>query len=156
MNKIWEGLSERERIIVSGGALFLIAMVLFLLIWTPLTSWRANAADRASAGERNLNLVRQAAATRPEPGAQGNVDSETPMRSAIPSSSAQFGVSLNFVNPLSDGRFAANAGNVDPEALFGWLGALERDYGVTVVSANIAREPNQPEELRAQLVFERR
>ena len=155
MNTFWSNLTDRERVVILGGLVAIGVMALFLLVYSPISSWREAAGERALAGERNLNLVREAAALRPQQDAIADVDSETPMRSAIPASSTEFGVSLNFVNPLPDGRFAANAGNVAPEALFNWLGALERDYGVRVVSADIAREPNEPEALRAQLVFAR-
>jgi type II secretory pathway component PulM len=63
---------------------------------------------------------------------------------------ASAGVSLTFVNALPDGSVEMQAGPVAPAAVFALFAQLDRDHGVRVRSADIARAAENPDLVRVQ------
>lgn len=153
--QFWRNLSDRERLLVIiAGVLFAI-FIAFQAVAAPVVNWRA--AQRRALDEAHsvYELVTLAGAQAAGAAAQdGDVD--TPARNALAQSATAAGVNLIYVNVRPDGAVDANAAGVSPEALFAWMQAVERDYGLRVVSADIAREQDQASMVRAQLTFARR
>ena len=153
--QFWNDLSDRERWVVVAGASVLVLGTMFLLLWTPISTWKENAAISARTAERDYELVKEAAMRRPASSASDEFDATTPTRNAILQSSEQAGVSLQFVNTLDDGSVTANASGVAPEQLYRWISVLEQSFGIAVSRADVAREADNPEALRVQLTLTR-
>jgi type II secretory pathway component PulM len=154
MNAFLERLTPRERIFVIGGAAFVAALIAAQLIIGPLLAWRSNAAERRAGAEDLYRLVAEAGALGGgAASASISAKAATPVRNAIADSAAAEKISLTYVNARPDGAVEANA-TASSEALYRWLGALDRDYGVMVVAADIARESSGAG-LRAQLTLSR-
>ncbi|MEL7491306.1 MAG: type II secretion system protein GspM [Pseudomonadota bacterium] len=155
MSAFWRNLSDRERLMVTVGGAIVAVCLFLLLIVNPITSWRSAAADRATAAERNYAMVRQAAAKQPTTDVAADIDADTPVRIVLSQTTNQLGFSLTSINPLPDGNVSASANNVSADQLFAWIGDLQSNYGIAIVTADIARDTENPENVRAQITFGR-
>jgi type II secretory pathway component PulM len=154
MNAYFERLSQRERLFVSiGGAVVaLIALLQFALF--PMLRWRSDMADRRTSAETLYLLVAEAgAAGGGQALSSSSPKAAVPVRNAIADSAKSEKVELSYLNARADGAVEANASGAS-DAIYRWLGALSRDYGVVVVAADIARDQSGGA-LRAQLTLSR-
>jgi len=155
MKAYWQNLTERERLIVTIGAAIIGLGLFFLAVVNPLNSWRDNAERRSAAAERNFGMVRQAAMRGGSAQVSANADTQTPVRNVLSETASSLGFPLSSYNPLPDGNVTASVNSVGADQLFNWIGELERRYGITVVSADIAREADNPDLVRVQLTLGR-
>lgn len=155
MKAYWQNLTDRERLVVMGGAIIIGIGLFFMLIFSPLNNWREDSARRSVAAERNFEMVHQAAKSGGGNVSTDNVDLQTPIRNVLSETAGRFGFPLSSYNPLPDGNVTASASGVGAVELFNWVGELERRYGITVITADIAREADNPDLVRVQLTFGR-
>lgn len=149
----WADLSKREQVLVAVAALLFAVLFLSLFVIRPIAQWREDAAERASSARDGYELVASAAAigAAPSPGQA----SSTPLRQAVLSSAAASGIELVRISNAEDGQVEVQSQPVDGERLYAWLEILEKNYGASVVFADIAR--GEPGLVNAQvLVLERR
>ena len=59
MREYWAKLTERERLILGGGAAFLILALLYLLLWQPLLDARTRLAKLLPRQQQTLQTVQQ-------------------------------------------------------------------------------------------------
>jgi len=100
-------------------------------------------------------MVRQAAMRGGSAQVSANADTQTPVRNVLSETASSLGFPLSSYNPLPDGNVTASVNSVGADQLFNWIGELERRYGITVVSADIAREADNPDLVRVQLTLGR-
>ena len=155
MTAFWQNLSDRERLLLIVGGVVVSVCLFLLVVVGPVTTWRSNAMLRATTAERNYEMVRQAAAKLPTAASIDNVDSETPVRIVLSRTTNNLGFSLTSINPLPDGNVSASANNVSADQLFAWIGDLQSQFGVSVITADIARDADNPQNVRAQITFGR-
>jgi len=149
-----ENLTPRERAFVLGGAAIVGLLIILQFVIAPALSWRSEAEARRERAEELYRLVAEAGAVGGGPAAAGvSPKAATPVRAAIADSAAAEKITLTYINVRPDGAVETNAA-ASSEAMFRWLGALNRDYGVIVAAADIARD-RSGEELRAQLTLTR-
>ena len=154
MNAFLERLSERERLFVSVGGAVVALVALLQFAAFPLLRWRADMAERRTNAETLYLLVAEAGAARGgAASATLSPKAATPVRNAIADSAKAERVELSYLNARPDGAVEANAAAAS-DALYRWLGALSRDYGVVVIAADIARDQNDGG-LRARLTLSR-
>lgn len=155
MTALLARLTERERRLLLAGAVLLAALLLFQFGYLPLREFRANAArDRHNAeavlaeveARHARLLVLKAQAGKPPPATAAL------LRQAVASSAQARGIALSRLVPEADGGLSLVIERTTSEALFGWLSALEREAGVRVSKASIARDGAAPG-LRAQIRF---
>lgn len=154
MKTWWNGLSPRERLLVGVGVAVAAALLALQLFIAPLLDWRRDAGLREQAAARAYQLVSRAAAMAPA-SAGTSADLETPVRNALTEAAARRQVGLTFVNAQTDGSVSLQAGPASPDAVYEMFGDLERRYAIRVVSADIARSPENPGLLRLQATLAR-
>lgn len=154
----WADLSDRERIILRIGAVVVVFCLFFLVIWAPMANWRDDARADAQNAARSFSVVRAAAEKSPKPSESDRlrVDLKTPARSAVLNSSARVGFDLNSINQQSNGDIAVSAVEADPEMVLAWIAQLQRQYGMSVIKADLAREQSNRALVRVQLTVGRR
>ena len=155
MTDYWNGLTERERLVLLAGGGFLAIGLFFLMLWSPLMEWRESARQNIVRSEGDFRLIQQAASQGPASSQGGNVDTSTPIRNVISATAKQIGFPLTSYNPLPDGSVTASASGATPDKLFEWVLELERRYAITVLSADIARESDNPDMVRVQMTLGR-
>lgn len=148
----WSARTARERALLGALAVFTAVLFLSLMIVRPLLGWRAAAAEQAAKRETEFRLVSDAARLA---AAAPAGDRATPTRTALNAAAAAAGVEFSFVNNRDDGAVEAQVNAVAPQKLFAMLTALERDYGVRPVTADIARASDGSTDVRAQLTLAR-
>lgn len=154
MMKWWNDLSERERLLIGAAGALAAILVVSLLVIRPLAEWRSDAASRAARAQDSFELVAAAAATAGTRTEQA-ANAQTPLRQAVTGSAAASDIELVRIGAEVNGQIEVQPALMDGDRLFQWLGVLERDYGVSVTFADIARAEQGG--VNAQvLVFERR
>jgi general secretion pathway protein M len=150
---LWLARTPRERWLL-GVMLGLVALVLvWLLILRPLSDMLSTARQRHGEAEAALAEARSQAAAiaaleknRPEPFA-GTIDS------AISEAAAAAGFQLSGLQPEGEGRVSLAIGAAKPQALFGWIAALE-GQGYIVQSLTATSNPDRT--LSARIVLRAR
>lgn len=154
MKAFWERLTERERLFVRVGAAAVAVLALLQLVIGPALGWRAKAAERRDRAEELYGLVAEASANRGAVAAGEGADLETPILNVMTATTGRFQIQMNYRNAREGGGVETNVA-ASPARLFDWLHALERDYGVVVASADIARSA-KGDDVQAQLTLVRR
>ena len=148
----WATRTAREQTLLGVLAALGATLLLTLLIVRPLLAWRADAAERATARETEFRLVSDAARLA---GSTPAGDQTTPARTALNAAASAAGVEFSFVNNREDGSVEAQVNAVAPEKLFAMLTALDANYGIRPVAADVARVSDGSSDLRAQLTLSR-
>ena len=151
MNAWWRGRTAREKLILSLGAALVALVVIAQMTLVPLVNWRGAAAERAASAEERYRLVARSAAIA-TPVKTSNAE---PVRNVLNNVAAAAQLELTFVNALPDGSVDMQAGPVAPDRLFDLFSRLEREYGVKVKSADIARASEDGDKVRVQATLTR-
>lgn len=151
MKSWWAGRTKRERVILGAGGIFVSALVLAQATLAPLLAWRVDAQAGARAAEDGYRMVAQAGAS-PGPAIS---PSAAPVRNVINETAAALQIDLTFVNVRPDGAVDLQAGPTPPERLFQFLSKLEREHGVKVQTADIARASDDPDQVMVQAALAR-
>ncbi len=150
---LWLARTPRERWLL-GVMLALVALVLvWLLILQPLSDMLSTARQRHGGAVAALAEARSQAAAiaalernRPAPFAG-------PIDSAVAAAAASAGFQLSGLQPEGEGRVSLAIGAARPQALFGWIFALEAQ-GYIVQS--LAATSNPDRTLSARIVLRAR
>ena len=154
MKAYWAKLSQRERLVVTVGGALVALMAFFQFAVSPLMDWRGSR-DRELSQARNVYRLAVQASASSGVAETASADVSTPVRNAVSDVALRYSITLDFVNVRPDGAVEANVGSAATDALFSWFSELETKFGVTLVSADIAREGDEGATARAQLVFAR-
>ena len=145
MKTWWEGLSYRERLLVSGGALLTLALLLYVLAWQPFQA--SHRRLRQSVAEQRVELaaMRQMAGEIKRLGGSG-VTTASPAdgRSLLTlvdqtARAAGLGAALKRVTPQGENRLGVQFDAVEFDQLVPWLGQLERDHRIVIVNLSADR-----------------
>lgn len=139
-------------LLLALGALFAMAFA-YWAAFKPALDWRRAQGERAQTRQTEFRLVADAARVASD--GTGAAGAQTPVRNALTDVAGEAGVDLVFVNAREDGAVEAQIGSAPPDKLFSVLEKLERQYGVRVISADIARVADGGAEVRAQLALSR-
>lgn len=144
MKAWWETLSARERGLVAGGAALTLVLLLYVLVWEPFRS--SGHRLQQSVAERRADLVwmRQAAQEIKRLSSAGVAQPAGDDRSLLTrvdqtARAAGLGSALKRVAPQGDDRLSVQLDSVEFDKLLPWLGALERDHRITIVSLSVDR-----------------
>lgn len=150
---LWLARTARERWLL-GVMLALVALVLvWLLVLRPLADMLSAARQRHGEAVAALADARSQAAaigalerSRPAPFAG-------PIEVAVAAAASEAGFQLSGLQPQGQGRVSLAIGAAKPQALFGWIAALEAQ-GYIVQSLSVSSNPDRT--LSAQIVLRAR
>lgn len=131
----WSSRSVREqRMLAVMGGLILVVLI-WLVVVRPAWGWREDAADRRTVAEARLQVIETrlagaAVATDRLPMALADV--EQAARAAAEAAGLEVVLSV-----AETGRIAFVARGVTSPVLFGWLTALNDDYGVSIQDLSV-------------------
>jgi general secretion pathway protein M len=153
LNTLWMARTARERWLL-GVMLALVALVLvWLLILRPLSDMLSAARQRHGEAVAALAEARSQAAAiaalernRPAPFAG-------PIDMAVAAAASDAGFQLSGLQPEGAGRVSLAIGAAKPQALFGWIAALEAQ-GYIVQSLTVSSNPDRT--LSAQIALRAR
>lgn len=153
LKTLWLARSVRERWLL-GVMLALVALVLvWLAVLRPLSDMLSAARERhgeavAALAEARTQAAAIAALERERPAAQAG-----PIDSAVAAAASAAGFQLSGLQPQGPGRVSLAIGAAKPQALFGWIAALEAQ-GYIVQSLSVTSNPDRT--LSAQIALRTR
>ncbi|MFO1371279.1 MAG: type II secretion system protein M [Candidatus Competibacteraceae bacterium] len=146
MKAWWDNLSPRERGLISGGVVLLLALLFYVLAWEPFQA--SNRRLRQSIAEQRADLawMRQAAAevkrlsAAHNPAAQ-SANAGQSLLTVVDQTArgAGLGTALKRITPQGNDKLNAQLEQVEFDKLIAWLGALERQQHVTIINIVVDR-----------------
>ena len=138
MRAWYDGLEQRDRIVLAAGAVAVVLIIAWAFIWTPLRSGAAELDDAVAEKHEMLATLRRAQALG-GPAASGATAAATQSLVLIVDQTHRaHGLTGTLSRNQPDGtdgiRVTFQAASFD--SLVTWLVALQRSYGVAVESAN--------------------
>lgn len=153
LKALWLARTPRERWLL-GVMIALVTLVLvWLLILRPLSDMLSAARQRhgeavAALAEARAQAAAIAALERSRP-----APFEGPIDTALSAAASEAGFQLSGVQPEGPGRVSIAIGAAKPQALFGWIAAIEAQ-GYIVQSLTASSNPDRT--LSAQILFRAR
>jgi general secretion pathway protein M len=132
----WQGLSERDRRILTIGAPVVFLLLGWSFVWYPLAHARAQLQSDVERARGDLAWMQQAAgeaAALRAKGARGQVDRQGKSLLALADVSARaagLADALKRVEPSGPKSVRVSFDTANFDALIGWVDGLGRDYGV--------------------------
>lgn len=144
MKAWWSGLAERERRLLSLGAVFVALLLGWLLVWEPLQQSREDWRRRALAAEANLRWMQAASEQVVARRGSGVVAAPADGRSLLArvdsgAREAGLGGSLLRVEPTGPDQVRVQFQQAAFDALVQWLETMAQRDGVRVVELSVTR-----------------
>lgn len=154
----WNGRDARERRVLSIGALIVVGMLLWALVWKPLDDARRALIDSNARLTGDLKAMRIAATKLRGVSADGDAERARAGRSLLALTDAGIreiglGGGLKRIEPAGDGRVRLRLEAIAFDPLTGWLEAIATEYGVRVSEMTATRTPYAGQ-VDVQLVLE--
>ncbi|MBK8510385.1 MAG: type II secretion system protein M [Candidatus Competibacter sp.] len=142
MKAWWDGISNRERALVAGGALSMLLLLFYLAIWQPFQANHRRLRQNVAEQRADLAWMRQAAAEvkRLNAAAARPADNRSLLTLVDQTArAAGLGAALKRVAPQGDDKLSAQLDAVEFDKLVPWLGVLEHGHRVSLVSFSADR-----------------
>lgn len=156
MRRWWQGLRERERRVLILGAVALVLVLGYGLIWLPLENSRKQAREDLARSEAALTWSRQAAAQIISLGRSARAEPDSrPLLSIVDSTAKGSGLDgvIRRIQPIGQDDVRVSLDGASYRALMAWLAQLH-SKGVKAVELSIQRE-NDPGKVTANLTLNR-
>ncbi|VAW87902.1 hypothetical protein MNBD_GAMMA18-1310 [hydrothermal vent metagenome] len=143
--KVWfEELGRRERLILIFGGSALLLMLLYSLLWSPLSEQNERLRDDIKNQNMTLAWMQQAAQQVKRGGAQTaqrTVNGESLLTLVDRTAkSSTLGGSIKRVQPDKDGGVRIWLERVEFNSMMRWLATLSRHHGVVLSNSNIEKQ----------------
>jgi general secretion pathway protein M len=138
----WSSLAERERRVLGAGGLVLALILLYLVVWEPLTAARQQRQVELQAARALAVQLEQLATAAPRAAAGPVAGAGQSLLAIVDQSRKASAIDKppSRLQPEGDDTVRIWLEDVPFEALVRWLGDLHGRYGVRVDSADIDRE----------------
>lgn len=159
MKAWWDSLDARERGLVSGGAALALLILGYALIWEPFQSNHRRLQQRVAEQRADLAWMRQAAQDIQRLSNAGGVaQSQADGRSLLTrvdqtARIAGLGAALKQITPQGSDKLHARLDVVEFDKLLSWLGALEREHRITLISLSVDRTET-PGRVNARVILQ--
>lgn len=156
MHAYWHTLTKREKALVSGASILLLAMLVYMLGIRPLALYHADS-ERAYEGALKQFRVVQSYAGQLQAvkidEANHSVNLQTvSVRLAVSNAARAAGVEISRLQPSEDGSLTIWAEQIQSRQLFIWLETLSKTQGIGPQNVLI-QKTSTPGNLRVQLLF---
>ena len=143
MKAWWDGISNRERALIASGAALTLLLLFYFAVWEPFQAQSRRLRQNVAEQRADLAWVRQAAQEIKRLNANAAVQTAD-NRSLLTlvdqtARAAGLGTAMKRVAPQGDDKLSAQLDAVEFDKLVPWIGVLERDYRVTLVSFSADR-----------------
>lgn len=141
----WQGREPWERAVLAVVGIFGIGVFLFLLLALPISNYYQNAQSNLNAASQEALMIDNALRA----GVQ--LQSRQPLRkltgqegfeAALQDTAADLGIEIQRMQAEADGVSNMWLEAVEPDLLYSWLMALEREYGIYVTRAEMTGMEN--------------
>ena len=144
MKAWWESLSSRERLLTGGGAMLVLALLLYALAWQPFQASHRRLRQSVAEQRAELAAMRQMAEEIKRLDGSGGKPPVADGRSLLTlvdqtARAAGLGAALKRVTPQGEDRLGVQFDAVEFDKLVPWLGALERDHRIVIVNLSVDR-----------------
>ncbi len=145
MKEWFLALNQRERVMVGGGAIVVLIMLLYVMVWSPIMKGAVEQeAAVARAGKLLVWMKKSIADAKLMEGAGGQAGGLRPGQSLLSlidstAKSSGFGPQVKRVKPDGENKVQIWIDDVPFDQLVQWLESLQQVYGVHVTSTTIDR-----------------
>ncbi|MDG4553491.1 MAG: type II secretion system protein M [Candidatus Competibacter sp.] len=144
MKAWWEALSTRERLWVVGGLGVLLLLLCYAQVWKPFWTSHRQLQQRTAEQRADLIWMRQAAREVKRLSAAAGAHPASDGRSLLTlvdqtARTAGLASTLKRVAPQGEDKLSAQLDAVEFDKLIPWLGMLEYDHRLAIVSLSVDR-----------------
>ncbi|HHJ19366.1 MAG TPA: type II secretion system protein M [Gammaproteobacteria bacterium] len=138
MNAWFNGLQDRERYLVVGGAVTLLLLLVYLLLWEPAVSGREKLQKSVVAQRSQLlwmnNASAEVQALQKNSSAGHSSNLRMSLIRAVESSASRTGLrsSVTRMEPQGAKKITVELKQASFDRLVEWIGLLQRDYGASI------------------------
>ena len=159
MKEWFESLAQRERIILIAGGLFLVSVLLWAMLWEPLSSSLSLLRTDVRNDRELLAWMQQASQTIRNNRAQGSSqipNQHVSLINAIESTARQGGLrkSITSLDPQGDNKVNLRIENIIFNDLVLWQGRLEKEFSIQTEQLSIT-PTDKPGRVSARIQFTR-
>ncbi len=159
--KAWfESLGSRERLLVAAGAVILVLLLLYSLIWAPLGEGYQDMKTRVDGQRDTARWMAQSAQTLQQlkrsrgPGVRGLGGRSLLATADSTARSNGLGPALKRVEPEGSRNVRVWLEGASFDRMMQWLAALSTTYGIEIDSASIERVTEQAGRINARLTLQ--
>lgn len=155
VGEYWAGRTPRERGLVAGLGVVLLAALLWYGLIAPVSAWHGESRDRYAASVERFRSVEAGIARyrSASAGATAQLGGDQPVRTIASERARVHGVTIARVLPGDDGRLNLWVDQAESAALIDWLADLDRQYGIAASRITVEREEGGF--VSAQMILER-
>jgi general secretion pathway protein M len=159
MKEWFQGLGSREQMLVGAGAVVLVLLLLYGLIWAPLGEGYHTMKTRVSAQRDTAEWMEQGAQTlqqlkRRAPAARGLGGKSLLAMADSTARSNGLGPSLKRVEPEGSRNVRVWLEDASFDLVVKWLGTLSTSYGIETDSATMERLTGETGKINARLTLQ--
>jgi len=154
MIKAWiQELSDRERLLLAGGALLAFATLLYLLAWRPMAAERTRLQEQVERKQALVVWMSAASeeAKRLQPSGSASAPSDQPLERLLADQASRLQLKMERVTPGGAGEVTLALDNADFSQLLQLLEQSSRD-GVRLLEADL-HSAAAPGRVNARLTF---
>lgn len=152
-------LQPRERLILIAAATLLIPLLIYLLVWEPVSKEVTTLRTRVEAGKKQVAWLQKASNEARSLQASGTAttpNSSVSLITAIEKSATERNLRsyLKRIEPQGNNKISIDIDNAAFDDIIHWISELQTRYGATVAQFTAARS-DQPGRVQARLVMTR-
>lgn len=155
----WDGLAQRERILIRIAGALIAFVVAWYLILVPMLSSHSTAVQKLELEKARLEKIEQALQVKRVKAATLTQENDAPrysgsLKSKITQTASEVGLSVTRLQGDDQSAIGVFLDSADPRLLFYWIDILERRYGVRVTRLTV--DQSGGEFVRVRLELERK
>ena len=159
MKEWFQGLGSREQMLLGAGALVLVLLLIYGLIWAPLGKGYNTMKTRVSAQRDTAEWLEQGAQTlrqlkRRAPAARGLGGKSLLAMADSTARSNGLGPSLKRVEPEGSRNVRVWLEDASFDLVVKWLGTLRTSYGIETDTATMERVADETGKINARLTLQ--
>jgi len=146
----YQGRDPQERPIIAGLAALIVLSLLWLMVWKPLADWRETSENRFTNARVTWDWMQANEGRARQLASSGGPSTERSLLPVITRLANSHGLTLNRLQPESDGGVSVVLQAQSFNAMLQWLDELENQHKVAVQRVSLDAEGN-PGLINAQL-----
>ena len=159
MKEWYTNLQERERLIIIAAVVILIPLMLYLVLWEPLSRQVDTLRNNVGAAQAQVAWIQQSSqeakslqANSGAPSAKLNVS----LISAVETTANQRGIrpQIKRIEPQGNQKISIEIDDASFDKVISWISQLQTEYGASVTQLSASRA-ERPGRIKARLILKR-